>query len=229
VLRGQGFSPDVLLALRSRRRVLLRRSTTVSVLVELACQPVQFRRANVAFLARVLDGLAGHSQPSRCVHHIQYTFRHDRQTFVRGHVACRQIATVYHDPLRFPTAEPRIFGDGEMHSRRIHVGDPIHAQRGFMRERDLLGAMTRARPQDRFPVLRQPIGGKVRNAIDLARDPFQLPSLRKSGQYRIPDTQGTGLACRNQAIILLREVAILLGENACSQYGPLLASCHIVP
>jgi hypothetical protein len=128
-------------------------------------------------------------------HHIQHTFCHGRnwQTFVRSYIARRQLATMDHDPLRSPAPESRVFGDREMDSRRIHIGDPIHPQGGLVGKRDLLGALTRAHPQDRFPVLRQPIRWEVRNSIDAARDPFQFPSLREAGQNRIGDAEGTSL------------------------------------
>ena len=50
-----------------------------------------------------------------------------------------------------------------------------------MRERDLLGAMARARPHDRFPVLGEGGNRKIRDAVDAASDPFQLSSLCKPG------------------------------------------------
>jgi hypothetical protein len=86
----------------------------------------------------------------------QHAFRHgcDRQAFVHGHIGRGQVAPMDYDPLRLPAPESRTFGDRNMDSRRIHIGDPIHGQCGFVRERDMLGAMTRVRPQDRFPVLR---------------------------------------------------------------------------
>lgn len=66
------------------RYLRLLTTAAVRVLVELAREPLQFSRADEAFLARILDGLAGQSQPSRCFHDTQHTFRHgrDRQAFV---------------------------------------------------------------------------------------------------------------------------------------------------
>lgn len=61
-----------------------------------------------------------------------------------------------------------------------HIGDPIqpiHGERGVVRERNHLGSVARARPEDRLPILRERIRRKVGDAINALRDPFQLPTL----------------------------------------------------
>ena len=121
---------------------------SVCVLVELAREPLQFCSADETFLARILDGLAGQSQPPRRFHHVHHAFRHGRdwQPFVGGHITWWQFTAMNHDPLRFLAPQSCTLGNGEMDAGRIDIRDPIHTQRSFVGKRDLLGALARARP-----------------------------------------------------------------------------------
>jgi len=147
------------------------------------------------------------------------------QAFVCSHIGWRQIATMNHDPLRFPASESGMFRDCDMDLRGIHVGDAIHSECSFMGQRHALAAVTGARPQDRLTVLRQPIGWKIRNAVDPARSvPVSL--VASAGPIPSPRSPGhaPGSMSPGHRSAPLAGAARLSG-NACFKYQLLRESC----
>jgi hypothetical protein len=90
-------------------------------------------------------------------------------------------------------AQPSGQRNGEVHARRVLVGDSVDQECRLMRKCDLLRPLAGASPQNRLTILSKPIRWILCDSIDPSGHSLQPAALCETNQDGIFDSQSAGL------------------------------------